>query len=56
MEKRFELIQKENIAGGIVSIIMDKKTGVHYITGAGIGVSGMTPLLDKEGKVIISKS
>lgn len=52
-EKRFEVIFKE---GAISSykIIVDNVTGVNYIlVSEGYG-GGITPLLDKDGKIIIS--
>jgi len=36
----------------MIKIIVDRETGINYITGSGIGVSGMTALLDRNGKVI----
>lgn len=53
--KRFELKEKQYISGGIIKIIVDTKTGVHYIVTSGIGVSGMTPLLDENGNIVIDK-
>lgn len=55
MSKRFEVIKKEHISGGIIKIIVDRETGVHYLVGSGLGVSGMTPLLDKDGKVVVKE-
>lgn len=55
MAKRFEVVKKEHISGGIIKVVIDKETGVHYLVGSGLGVSGMTPLLDKDGKVVIKK-
>lgn len=52
-EKRFEVIFKE---GAISSykIIVDNVTGVNYIlVSEGYG-GGITPLLDKDGKIVIS--
>ena len=52
-EKRFEVIFKE---GAISSykIIVDNVTGVNYLlVSEGYG-GGITPLLDKDGKIIIS--
>ena len=50
---RFEIVLKEHINGGILKIIIDWETGVHYLVSSGMGVSGMTPLLDKDGNPII---
>ncbi len=54
--KRFEVLLKEHIDGGILKIIVDHETGAHYLASSGMGVSGMTPLLDKEGKPVIKKT
>ncbi len=55
---RFEVIFKDGSAiteGGVRQIIVDKETGVHYLTWkAGYG-AGITPLLDTDGKVVIAK-
>lgn len=53
--KRFEMKEQQHISGGIVKIIIDTKTGVNYLVTSGFGVSGMTPLLDSNGKVVITK-
>ena len=62
MEKkvsRFEVVWKggsEMRSEGVRQILVDKETGVHYLawkTGYGAGI---TPLLDSEGKVIITKT
>ncbi len=56
---RFEVIFKDGsqmLDEGVRQIIVDKETGVHYLTWkAGYG-AGITPLLDSEGKVIITRS
>lgn len=53
--KRFIIIGEQHIGGGIIKIIVDKNTGVNYIVSSGIGISGMTPLLDENGQVVITK-
>ena len=58
-ETRFKVVFKDGsqmLDDGIRQIIVDKETGVHYLTWkAGYG-AGITPLLDSEGKVVISKA
>lgn len=52
--KRFEIIETEGSVKGFY-VIVDKKTGVNYLTvkfGAGVGIC---PLVDKEGKPIVSE-
>nr|WP_285800727.1 DUF6440 family protein [Exiguobacterium sp. s63] len=46
---------KQHMSGGIIKIVVDQYTGVHYIMTSGLGLSGMTPLLDEHGKVVIEK-
>lgn len=57
-EERFKVIFKDGSEmsnGGIRQILVDKETGVHYLTWkAGYG-AGITPLLDSEGKPVIAK-
>ena len=51
--KRFKVVSQEVIdLNMILTIIIDTQTGVNYIT-AGVG-QGITPLLDAEGKVVIT--
>ena len=52
---RCEVREQHHISGGIIKIIVDTKTGGNYIVTSGMGVSGMTPLLDSNGKVVITK-
>lgn len=49
-KKRFELIHSEGGFSGVVEILVDKETGVNYLFKDG----GLTPLLDREGKPIVS--
>ena len=57
-ENRFEVVFKDGSSlteEGIRQIIVDKETGVHYLawkTGYGAGI---TPLLDDDGKAVITK-
>ena len=57
-DNRFEVIYKDGsqlMDEGLRQILVDKETGVHYLTWkAGYG-AGITPLLDAEGKVVIEK-
>ena len=53
---RFDIQERENL--GLLtetSIIVDKETGVNYLfVACGYG-GGLTPLLDSDGKPIITK-
>ena len=54
-DKRFEEIYKEgNMAGN--RIIVDKETGVHYLFSFNGYAGGVTPLLDKDGNVVIKSN
>ena len=57
-EERFEVIFKDGSMlkdEGIRQILVDKETGVNYLCwNSGLGAS-ITPLLDSEGKVIVTK-
>jgi hypothetical protein len=41
---------------GLRQILVDTETGVHYLVWKSGYAGGITPLLDAEGKVIITKS
>lgn len=57
-ENRFDVVFQDGnwmSDGGVRQILVDKETGVHYLTWkAGYG-AGITPLLDADGKVVIKK-
>ena len=51
-EKRF--IKTYSQGGGTMQIFVDRETGVNYLyRNAGYG-GGLTPLLDREGKVVVT--
>lgn len=52
-EKRFEKIYKQGIAD-VLEIWVDTLTGVNYLFHQSGYAGGMTPLVDREGKPIIS--
>ena len=55
---RFEISEKEGSSlkdAGLFQIIVDKQTGVNYLWVKSGYAGGLTPLLDKEGKPIITK-
>ena len=52
-QKRFSVKETVRFDGVLVRIIVDNETGVNYLSGSGIGLSGMTPLLDQNGRVVI---
>ncbi len=53
--KRFVVTEKEGGAfTNLIQIIVDKKTGVNYMYIQSGNSGGLTPLLDREGKPIIT--
>ena len=52
-EDRFIRIFKQGISN-VTEIWVDKETGVNYIFHLSGYAGGMTPLLDKDGKPVIS--
>ncbi len=51
-EKRFEKIYSQDL--GSMQIYVDKETGVNYLFTANGYAGGLTPLLDRDGKPVIS--
>lgn len=51
-DKRFEKIYKQNM--GEIEIWVDKETGVNYLYRQSGYSGGLTVLLDKEGKPVIT--
>ena len=52
---RFEVIYQETGLKSEKTILVDKKTGINYLFLANGFGGGLTPLLDKDGKPIITK-
>lgn len=55
---RFELVFSEGSPlneSGVRQILVDKETGVNYLIWKSGYAGGITPLLDAEGKVVITK-
>ncbi len=53
-EKRFKKIHSENM--GSVQILQDTQTGVNYLFCQSGYAGGLTPLLDKDGNVVITST
>ena len=51
-EERFVKVYSENL--GSECILVDKKTGVNYLFVQSGYAGGLTPLLDRDGKPIVS--
>ena len=52
-KKRFEVVYSQG-AMTVTEIWVDKETGVNYVFHASGYAGGMTPLLDRDGKPVIS--
>ena len=53
--KRFQVKEEQTLGIGAIQIVVDTVTGVNYLLSIGTGVSGITPLLDENGNVVIDK-
>lgn len=51
-EKRFEKVYSQDL--GSIMIVVDKETGVNYLFASSGNAGGITPLLDREGKPVIT--
>ena len=55
-EKRFKVKEEQSLGMGALEIVVDSVTGVNYLLSAGMnGTSGITPLLDENGNVVIDR-
>ena len=52
--KRFIIKEEQAMGLGAVRILIDTQTGVNYLNTIGEASAGLTPLLDENGKVIVS--
>ena len=50
---RFERIYSQGTMN-VMEIWVDRETGVNYVFHAAANAGGMTPLLDREGKPVVS--
>ena len=54
-EKRFVKVYEENFSMmGAVTILVDRATGAHYLLAQNSSIGGLTPLLDGEGKPVVT--
>lgn len=53
-EKRFVKVFSEDSFSTAYEVIVDKETGVNYLVYKTGYAGGITPLLDREGKPVIS--
>lgn len=57
-EERFEVVFTDGSQlkdSGLRQILVDKETGVNYLVWKAGYAGGITPLLDSEGNVVITK-
>lgn len=54
-EKRFEIVYQEGSFMSAKTIYVDKETGVNYLFIVSGYAGGLTPLLDAEGKPVVTK-
>lgn len=52
--KRFIVKEEQAMGLGAVRILIDTQTGVNYLNTIGESYAGLTPLLDENGKVVVS--
>ena len=53
-EKRFEVTYQQGALMDIIEVLVDKETGVNYLFRTNGNAGGMTPLLDREGKPVVT--
>lgn len=54
-DKRFIVTEKEGSAfTSLIQVIVDKTTGVNYMFVQSGNSGGLTPLLDREGKPVVT--
>ena len=49
-EERFAVKSREAFQGGDLAVLVDKQTGVNYLSFVGLSGSNLIPLLDRDGK------
>ena len=54
--KRFNIINTEMVNLVTITVIQDTQTGVNYMLGQGSTGLGITPLIDEDGHVLITKN
>ncbi len=53
-KKRFIIKEEQLIGMAAIQVIVDTETGVNYLNTVGSGTSGLTPLLDADGNIIVT--
>ena len=52
-DNRFEKVYSQGVVT-VTEVWIDKETGVNYVFHQSGNAGGMTPLLDKDGKVVVT--
>lgn len=52
--QRFVVVHKESTLMSVTQILVDKETGVNYLWHAEGTAAGLTVLLDKDGKPVVT--
>ena len=55
-EKRFVVKEEQSFYFGALMVVVDTATGVNYLVTYGTGASGITPLLDANGNVVVDST
>ena len=53
-ENRFEMVYTQNGFANTAVILVDRQTGVNYLFCQSGYAGGLTPLLDREGKPVVT--
>jgi hypothetical protein len=53
-EKRFKVVSDQSSRLLGITVVQDTETGVNYIIAQGVESLGITPLLDREGKPLVT--
>ena len=54
-KERFAVKSKEALQGEDLAVLVDKQTGVNYLSFVGLSGSTITPLLDRDGRPLVDK-
>ena len=52
-EKRFVVKEEQSFYFGALMVVVDTATGVNYLVTYGNGATGVTPLLDSDGRPVV---
>lgn len=52
-KNRFVIKNEQGLGLGFIYVVVDTETGVNYLCAGGVAPESITPLLDKEGKVVV---